>query len=213
MAGKIAKILLVLAILQHRLRADVQAVKVTENVLTQHEEQRNQEMTWLARAGRISKILVLLGIFQYVVRVNQPTVKVTEELVKQHEKERIVEMARLLLMEKQRGLTPGRLLLLACQEWWFWVGAEILLVLFGLYWLPRQSSSDCDDGSQQETSTSAQEQMKEEENICEDNPDSYDAPEKPPDKSWPWWRIFWRDTPVAKGNSDQEMCCATSPHG
>ncbi|XP_072791336.1 uncharacterized protein [Taeniopygia guttata] len=182
MAGKITKILLVLAILQHRLRADVQAVKVTENVLTQHEEQHNQEMTWLARAGRISKILVLLGIFQYVVRVNQPPVKVTEELVKQHEKERIVEMARLLLMEKQRGLTPGRLLLLACQEWWFWVGAEILLVLFGLYWLPRQSSSDCDDGSQQETSSSAQEQMKEEENVCEDNPDSYDRPEKPPDK-------------------------------
>lgn len=125
---------------------------------------------------------MLLGIFQYVVRMNQPLVKVTEELVKQHEKERIAEMAQLLLMEKQRGLTPGRLLLLACQEWWFWVGAEILLVLFGLYWLPRQGSYDCDDGSQQETSTSAQEQMKEEENVCEDNPDSYDTPEKPPDK-------------------------------
>ncbi|RLW07830.1 hypothetical protein DV515_00003564 [Chloebia gouldiae] len=182
MAGKITQILLVLAILQHGLRADAQAVKVTEEVLTQHEEQYNQEIPWLARAGRITKILVLLGIFQYVVRMNDPPVKVTEELLKQHEKERIVEMAQLLVMEKQRGLTPGGFLLLACQEWWFWVGAEILLVLFGLYWLPRHSSSDCDDGSQQETSTSAQEQMKEEENVCEDNPDSYDMPEKPPDK-------------------------------
>ncbi|XP_053827798.1 uncharacterized protein LOC128804230 [Vidua macroura] len=213
MAGKITKILLVLAILQYGLRADAQAVKVMEKVLTQHEEQCNQEMTWLARAGRITRILVLLGILQYAVRVDNPSVKVMEELLKKHEKERIMEMAQLLVMEKQRGPTPGRLLVLACQEWWFWVGAEILLVLFGIYWLPRQSSSDYDDSSQQETSTSAQEQMKEEEKVCEDNPDSYDTPEKPPDKRWALWRIFWRDTPVTVGSSDQEMCCATSPPG
>lgn len=112
--------------------------------------------------------------------------KVTEELLRQHEKERSVEMAQLLVMEQrmqeQHGFTPGRMLLLACQQWWFWVGAEILLVLFGIYWLPRQSSSDCDDGSQWETSTSAQEQIEEEEEDCEDNPDSYDPPEKPLDK-------------------------------
>ncbi|XP_053792465.1 uncharacterized protein LOC128784671 isoform X2 [Vidua chalybeata] len=166
-----------------------------------------------ARAGRITRILVLLGILQYTVRVDNPSMKVMEELLKKHEKERIMEMAQLQVMEKQRGLTPGRLLVLACQEWWFWVGAEILLVLFGIYWLPRQSSSDYDDSSQQETSTNAQEQMKEEEKVCEDNPDSYDTPEKPPDKSWALWRIFWRDTPVAMGSSDQEMCCATSPPG
>lgn len=115
-----------------------------------------------------------------------PSVKVTEELLRQHEKERILEMTRLLMMEKriqkQSGLTPGRMLLLACQEWWFWVGAEILLVLFGIYWLPRQSSSDCDDGSQWETSTSAQEQAEEEEKDWKNNPDSYDTTEKPPHK-------------------------------
>ncbi|XP_068035043.1 uncharacterized protein [Anomalospiza imberbis] len=211
MAAKITKILLVLAILQYGLRADAQAVKAVGKALTQQEEQCNQEMTWLARAGRITKILVLLGILQYAMRVDHSSVKVMEELLKQHEKERIVEMAQLLVMEKQHGLTPGRLLVLACQEWWFWVGAEILLVLFGIYWLPRQSSFDYDDGSQQETSTSAQEQMKEEEKVCEDNPESYDTPEKPPDKSWALWRLFWRDTPVAVGSSDQEICCATSP--
>lgn len=82
-------------------------------------------------------------------------------------------------MEQQRGLTPGRMLVLACQEWWFWVGAEILLLLFGIYWLPRQSSYDWDDGSQWETSTSAQEQIEEKEEDREGNPDT---PEKPPDK-------------------------------
>lgn len=49
MAGRITKILLVLAILQYGLRADAQAVKATEQVLKQHEEQPNQEMTWLVR--------------------------------------------------------------------------------------------------------------------------------------------------------------------
>ncbi|TRZ18535.1 hypothetical protein HGM15179_008590 [Zosterops borbonicus] len=187
MAGKVTKLLLVLAVLQYTLRADAQAVKATAEVLTQHEEQHGQ-MTWLARAGRITKILVLLGILHNTVRVDLPSVKVTEELLRQHEKERNVEMTQLLVMEKrmqeQHGLTPGRILLLACQEWWFWVGAEILLVLFGTYWLPRQSSSDCDDSSQWETSTSAQEQIEKEEEKkdCEDNPDSHDPPEKPPDK-------------------------------
>lgn len=106
--------------------------------------------------------------------------------MRQHENERIMEMAKLLVMEqkmqKQGGLTPGRMLLLACQEWWFWVGAEITLVLFGIYWLPKQSSSQCDDSSQGETSTSAQEQTEEEEEDCKDNPDTYEMPEKPPDK-------------------------------
>ncbi|XP_039912656.1 uncharacterized protein LOC120749373 isoform X1 [Hirundo rustica] len=182
MAGKITKFLLVLAILQYALRADAQAVKTTAEVLTQYEGQRSQT-TWLAKAGRITKILVLLGILQYAVRVDLPSVKVTEEILRQHEKERVMEMTQLLVMEqkmkKQHGLTPGRMLLLACQEWWFWVGAEILLVLFGIYWLPRQRDSDCDDGSQWETSTGAQEQIEEN---CEDNPDSDDPPEKPPDK-------------------------------
>ncbi|CAN8196892.1 unnamed protein product [Coccothraustes coccothraustes] len=207
MAGKITKILLVLAILQYRLRADAQAMQTRAGVLSLQEEQHGQ-VTWLARAGKFTKILVLLGILQYAVRMDNPSVKVTEELLRQHEKERIAEMAQLLVLEKQRGLTPGRMLLLACKEWWFWVGAEILLLLFGLYWLPRQSSSDYDDGSQWETSTSAQEQIEEKEEDCEDKPD---MPEKPPYKRWALWRTFWRDTPVAVGSSDQEMCCASSP--
>ncbi|XP_064263360.1 uncharacterized protein LOC135293299 isoform X2 [Passer domesticus] len=209
MAGKITKILLVLAILQYGLRVNAQAVQTRAGVLSLQEEQHSQT-TWLTRAGKITRILVLLGILQYAMRMDHPSVKVTEELVRQHEKERIVEMAQLLVMEKQRGLTPGRMLLLACQEWWFWVGAEILLVLFGVYWLPRQGSSDYDDGSQWETSTSDQEQIEEKEEGSEDNPDT---PEKPPDKRWALWRIFWRDTPVALGSSDQEMCGATSTPG
>ncbi|XP_064559806.1 uncharacterized protein LOC135443476 [Zonotrichia leucophrys gambelii] len=207
MAGKITKILLVLAILQYRLRVDAQATQTRAGVLSLHEEQQSQ-MSWLTRAGKITKILVLLGILQYAVWMDNSSVKVTEELLRQHEKERIVEMAQLLVMEKQRGLTPGRMLILACQEWWFWVGAEILLLLFGIYWLPRQSSSDWDDGSQWETSTSAQEQTEEKEEDREDNPDT---PEKPPDKRWAPWRIFCRDSPVAVESSDQEVCSATSP--
>ncbi|XP_056357960.1 uncharacterized protein LOC130258515 [Oenanthe melanoleuca] len=216
MAGKFTKILLVLAILQHGLRADAQAAQTRAEVLTQHEEQHSR-MTWLARTGRITQILVLLGILQYAVRMDLPSVKVTEEFMKQHEKERTVEMAQLLLMDqkmqKQRGITPGRMLLLACQEWWFWVSAEILLVLFAIYWLPRQRSSEYDDGSQGETSTSAQEQIEEEEENREDNPDTYDMPENSPDKSWALWRIWRRDTPVAVESSDQKTCCATSPPG
>ena len=52
--------------------------------------------------------------------------------------------------QERRGLAPEGLLLAACQHWWFWAYADALLVLFGLYWLPRQSSADGDSGSQWE---------------------------------------------------------------
>ncbi|XP_015474428.1 uncharacterized protein LOC107200415 [Parus major] len=231
MAGKITKILLVLAVLHYALRASAQAAQTTAEVLTQQEEQQGQ-MSWLARAGKITKILVLLGILKYTLRVDVPTVRVTEEVLKQHEKERIMEMTQLLAMEqriqKQRGFSPGRMLLLACQEWQFWVGAEILLVLFGVYWLPRQSNSDCDDDSQWET-TSAQEQTedKEEEESCEDNPDSHDKPEKPPDKShcggssgetrpWPWGAVTGKCAVLPpllaeEANKSSDSCFLCSP--
>ncbi|XP_019138274.3 uncharacterized protein LOC109143933 isoform X1 [Corvus cornix cornix] len=178
MAGRITKILLVLAILQYGLRADAQAVKATEEVLTQHEEQPNQEMTWLAMAASITKILMVAGIFQYTLSVDLPAVKVTEELLRQHEEQRSQEMAKLQKMEhrmEEQRMQEQSILLSACQQWWFWDCVEIILTLFGIYWLPSQRRAGSDSGSQGKTTWSAQEQMEEE--------------DKPLGKSWALRRI------------------------
>ncbi|XP_064263435.1 uncharacterized protein LOC135293336 isoform X2 [Passer domesticus] len=182
MAGKITKILLVLAILQYGLRADAQAVKATENVLTQHEEQCNQEMTWLlcsvrewlpllpkAMAGSITKALMVASLFQYALNVDLPAVKVTEELLRQHEEQRSQEMAKLQEMERmiqqQSRPTQESVLHSICQQWWFWNCVEMILTLFGIYWLPSQKRAG---------TGSAQEQMEE---------------DKPLDKSWALGKI------------------------
>ncbi|XP_053827818.1 uncharacterized protein LOC128804237 isoform X2 [Vidua macroura] len=178
MAGKITKILLVLAILQYGLRADAQAVKVMEKVLTQHEEQCNQEMTWLAMAESITEVLMVAGIFQYALSVDLPALKVTEELLKQHEEQHSQEMAKLEKMEQrmqeQSRPTQERVLCSVCQQWWFWNCAEIILMLFGIYWLPIQKRAGSGSGSQEKTTCSAQEQMEE---------------DKPLDKSWTLGKI------------------------
>lgn len=94
--------------------------------------------------------LLLLGVihFEVVLWEDEQTVKVTEELVQQHEEQRRQEMAWLQQMEPRSLELAGEaemaqesLLLSACQHWWFWAFAEILLVLFAFYWLPRQGSS------------------------------------------------------------------------
>ncbi|KAL2310431.1 hypothetical protein Nmel_002083, partial [Mimus melanotis] len=139
MAGKITRILLVLAILQYGLRADAQAVKATEKVLRPPEEQHSR-MSWLAMAGSITKVLMLAGIFQYALSVDLPAVKVTEELLRQHEEQRSQEMANLQKMEQrmQEQSTPSQesMLCSAYQQGWFWNCVEMILALFGIYWLP-----------------------------------------------------------------------------
>ncbi|RLW07657.1 hypothetical protein DV515_00003593 [Chloebia gouldiae] len=172
MAGKITQILLVLAILQHGLRADAQAVKVTEEVLTQHEEPRNQEIPWLAKAESITKVLMVAGIFQYALSADFSAVKVTEELLKQHEEQRSQEMADLQKMEQrmQEQSRPSQegVLRSVCQQWWFWNCVEIILTLFGIYWMPRQKRAGSGRGSQEKTTCSAQEQMEEDKPLEKD---------------------------------------------
>ncbi|KAJ7407695.1 hypothetical protein WISP_125173 [Willisornis vidua] len=64
---------------------------------------------------------------------------------------------------EQTGLTQDSMLLSACQHWCFWGSAKIL-ILFEIYWLPRQKISGYDSRSQGETSSSSEEEREEEEN-------------------------------------------------
>ena len=114
----------------------------------------------------LTRILTLLSIAQYALRAGDREDAATQELLRQRKEQQ--EMT--WLMEKmeqssqeRRGLAPEGLLLAACQHWWFWASADALLVLFGLYWLPRQSSADGDSGSQWGSSSGAEEQREEDE--------------------------------------------------
>lgn len=133
-------------------------------------------------AASITKILTVAGIFQYALSVDLPAVKVTEELLRQHEEQRSQEMAKLQRMEQrmkeqrmqeqrmqeQSRPTQESMLLSACRQWWFWDCVEMILMLFGIYWLPSQRRAGSDSGSWGTTTWSAQEQMEEED--LEDKP-------------------------------------------
>ncbi|KAM4766868.1 uncharacterized protein ACIQIH_013015 isoform 1-T3 [Cyanocitta cristata] len=105
--------------------------------------------------GTFTQILVVLGVLQFALRADDQTAEVSEELLHQHEEQHSQEMAWLLEMEQRSqelpGITQGSLLLSACQHWWFWAFLEMLLVLFGFYWLPRQGSSSYDSSACGET--------------------------------------------------------------
>ncbi|KAK2517165.1 hypothetical protein Q9966_014758 [Columba livia] len=69
------------------------------------------------------------------------------------------------------GLAQESVLFAVLHQWWFWVSADILLMLFGLYWLPRQRSNDSESDSQDGSSSSAEEEWKEDD--WENEPDPY----------------------------------------
>ncbi|XP_023790562.1 uncharacterized protein LOC111934635 isoform X1 [Cyanistes caeruleus] len=124
MGGTFTQVLVVLGALYFMLRADDQTVKVTEELLHQHKEQRRQEMAaLLAMQQRQEKARMLKG------------------------EQKSQEMAWLLEMQqrcqKLLEIAQGSPLLSACQHWWFWASAEMLLTLFGFYWLPRRGRSAC----------------------------------------------------------------------
>ncbi|XP_027496640.1 uncharacterized protein LOC113946006 [Corapipo altera] len=144
-----------------------------------------------AMALSVTQILMVLGVLQFILLMDDQSVKVTEELLKQHEERLNQEMVWLMEMEKrlqeQTRLSEESLLLSACQRWWFWASAEILLVIFGFYWLPKQRSTGSESSSQWGNSNSAQEQREEEED-WEDKSDPYNTQDKPLDKgSAAWW--------------------------
>ncbi|RMC09068.1 hypothetical protein DUI87_14073 [Hirundo rustica rustica] len=107
--------------------------------------------------GFFTQVLVVLGIlhFQFMRQVNDETVKVSAELLRQHEEQRSREMALLQEVEQRSQEVPKTpqesLLLSACQCWWFWVSAEMLLMLFAFYWLPRKGNSGYDGSACGET--------------------------------------------------------------
>ncbi|XP_074666023.1 uncharacterized protein LOC141916939 isoform X1 [Strix aluco] len=119
----------------------------------------------------ITRVLTLLSIVQYVLRAGDRQDAATQELLRQHEEQEQQEMTRLMeeveqSSQERRGLAPEGLLLGACQHWWFWASADALLVLLGLYWLPRQSGADGDSSSQRGSASGAEEQRGEDED-CE----------------------------------------------
>lgn len=125
----------------------------------------------------ITHILTVLSIVQYALRVGEWTDVATQDLLRQREEEQRQQMTWLLEEMEQRSREPRGFalqgtLLAACQHWWFWASAETLLVLFfGLYWLPRQRSAGSDADSQQGRHSGVQV----EEN-CQARPDPYDTP-------------------------------------
>lgn len=67
------------------------------------------------------------------------------------------------------GFAQQGVLLVARRRWWLWVSAKILLLLFGLYWLPRQRSAGSDGDSQQGSDSGVEEETEEEN--CQVQPD------------------------------------------
>lgn len=83
--------------------------------------------------------------------------------MQQHREQLSAEMKWLMDHMEQGSQEPHRhaqeyMLLNACQSWYFWAAAEILLMLFGLYWLPRKERADSGSGNQQGSSSSAAEE-------------------------------------------------------
>ncbi|CAN8196845.1 unnamed protein product [Coccothraustes coccothraustes] len=116
-------------------------------------------------AGSITKVLMVASIFQYTLSVDLPAVKVTEELLKQHEEQRSQEMAQLQKMEQrmQEQSRPAQESMLhsVCQQSWFWNCVEMILTLFGIYWMPCQKRAGSGSGGQEKTTYSDQEQVEE----------------------------------------------------
>lgn len=126
----------------------------------------------------ITHVLTVLSIVQYALRVGDWRDVATEDLLRQHEEQQSREMTWLLEEMEQRsqeprGLAQEGMLFAACQHWWLWASAESLLVLFGLYWLPRQRSAASESGSHQGSSSGAEEDREEE--GWADKPDPYDT--------------------------------------
>jgi len=101
-----------------------------------------------------------------------------QDLLWQHEEQQSCEVAWLQQEMEQRsqephGLAHQGVLLAACQHWGFWVTAETLLLLFGLYWLPRHKGANPDSDNQQQCSSGAEEDEEEEE--WEKKPDPHDT--------------------------------------
>ena len=125
----------------------------------------------------ITHILTVLSIAQYALRAGEWTDAATRDLLRQREEQQRQQMTWLLEEMEQRsreprGFAQQGVLLAACQHWWFWASAEtLLLLLFGLYWLPRQRSAGSDGDSQQGSDSGAQP----EEN-GQAQPDPYDTP-------------------------------------
>ncbi|KAK4830753.1 hypothetical protein QYF61_013249 [Mycteria americana] len=139
----------------------------------------------------ITHILTVLSIVQYTLKVGDQTDAATQDLLRQHEERQSREMTRLLEEMEQRsqearGLAQQGVLLAVCRHWWVAASVETLLVLFGLYWLPRRRSADSDSGGQQGSSSSAVEKSKGEEHEwqgkagCNDMPDQVTSWEKRP---------------------------------
>ena len=140
----------------------------------------------------VTHILTVLSIVQYTLKVGDQTDAATQDLLRQHEERQRREMTRLLedmeqRSQEPRGLAQQGVLLAVCQHWWVGASVETLLVLFGLYWLPRRRSADSDSGGQQGSSSSAVEKSEGEENEwqgkagCSDMPDQVTSWEKRPE--------------------------------
>lgn len=98
-------------------------------------------LLWTMAVG-IVKILSMLSIMNLMIKARN---QILQDLMKQEELS--CEMTWLLQEIEQRSKDDSKLaeklmLLSMCQHWEFWVFAEILLMLLGIYWLPRQRRDD-----------------------------------------------------------------------
>ncbi|XP_040397752.1 uncharacterized protein LOC121062133 [Cygnus olor] len=116
----------------------------------------------------IIHLLSVLGLLQLTLKVGDQPDKVTQDLIQEQEKMLREEMSWLLQevkegSELESGNSTPFVFLAACHHWQFWALAEVLLILFGMYWLPRQRKADTNGDSDPWSSTSEDGDVGEEE--------------------------------------------------
>ncbi|XP_066837782.1 uncharacterized protein [Anser cygnoides] len=116
----------------------------------------------------IIHLLSVLGLLQLALKVGDQPDKVTQDLLQEREKMLREEMSWLLQeVEEGSELESEKstlfVFLAACHHWQFWALAETLLILFGMYWLPRQRQADTNGDSDPRSSTSVDGDVGEEE--------------------------------------------------
>lgn len=104
-----------------------------------------------AMAVGFTQLLTVLSILQAAVRVGYQDDAALQDLHWQQHQQELWEMH--WLQEENWSQEPQQVVLLtSCQRWWFWACASALLLLFGLYWLPRQRSTNhSKNGVEEET--------------------------------------------------------------
>ncbi|CAN8186678.1 unnamed protein product [Coccothraustes coccothraustes] len=145
MGGTFTQLAIVLGVLQFMVQMNDQSLKVTDENLKVADQTLKVTDQTLKVADQTLKVTDetlkvadhALMVADQTLKVADHTLKVTEEFLKQHEEQHSPKVVLMLEIEMPAWIK-------VCQNWWFWASAEVLLMLYGFFWLPRQGTSDYD---------------------------------------------------------------------